>query len=506
MVILVLLALGCEKEENSPDWVVIPDCEAGSVVLGETWTGAELLGSDDQTGFDWLQEPNYAGPGMAAVDLDGDGWLDIAIANPLGPSHVLMGSAKGFSKGSVVVPQSFAIGAGDLNGDGRPDLLVSRWDGAAELVGVANASGDYTWSEVPNTVQDQGVGWSLADMDGDGDLDAYNARHRGVPDNTAITSGQEEGVQSMLFRNEGGTLVLDETALSRQQGMGMTFLGQWLDANEDGHLDLYQVRDFGPFVTPNLLLLGDGKGGFFGSDGSANIDIYSMGVAVGDVDGNGSPDLYITNIGSPVLLSNQAGRYVEATAAQGAYLAPSAERQSSWGVDLVDLDLDGFPEAAVLFGSVQFWGEPATIADSEGTFWKEGAAQPDALLWNKDGKLVEVPGLGDTAVGRGLVRGDWDRDGDPDLMTASWTPDLDIQIARYETLGGCGHGATLQVPVGTRITTLRGTQWLAPANSFSSSADELYFSVDISEEVEVQLPGHEAQTYFMKAGDILRIP
>ena len=161
-------------------------------------------------------------------------------------------------------------------------------------------------------------------------------------------------------------------------------------------------------------------------------------------------------------------------------------------MDLIDLDLDGLPEAALRFGPLIFWMEVPYVEDSSGQRWADADEQADALLLNSEDGFQVSEDFQSTEVGRAVIHGDWDRDGDPDLATTAWTEDGAL-IQLYETQGGCPGGVTVKGPIGTRITGPKGTQWILPANTFSSSAAEVYLTTGQSEsfqtELEVQLPG-----------------
>lgn len=503
MVSLLLLALAC-KDDPPVDSVVesTPECPAGRLDEARSWTATDLDGDSGVAAPNPLDHPNYSGPGMAVLDIDQDGWLDIAPANPDRDIRVLMGGEGGFTVGELVIPQAVSIAAADLDGDGADELFVGRWDGASDLVGRPDGAGGYTWTELPGTQEEQSHGFTFADFDGDGDLDLFLSRSRSWPEEQRILSGNEPGILSLYFENQNGELVADAEAVSEEDAIGLTFLAQVLDAEGDGDLDLYLGRDFGAYVTPNLLLLNDGSGRFSRDPGgTADLSVYGMGIGVGDIDGNAQPDLYVTNIGSPILLTNFGGSFVDATAALKAEVPPSEDRQTSWGTALIDLDLDGWPEAPVRFGTLIFWFE-TYVEDSNGVRWDESQAQPDALMWNQDGVMVPMEGFDDDAAGRGLVTGDWNRDGLPDLMTASWVGTEQIRLRAWLSMDGCGERATLQVPPGTRVRSARGTQWAAPVNSFSSSAHEVYLALDAGDQVEVQLPGQAVQTLTLEAGEI----
>ncbi len=250
--------------------------------------------------------------GMAAGDLDGDGYLDIYAALWNGPSHLLLNSADGTftditqSSGiGVAFPYAWQPVMADFNGDGRQDIYVAidfLWNalfinqGDATFVDLAPAAG------ADNAMNDMGV--AIADYDNDCDLDLY------------VTNIFSPGQYNILLRNDsqGGGIAFTETAEALGiddggWGWGATFL----DADNDGLLDLAATNGW---YTPMFL---DDTSRFFRrsaaeqpfEDVSAEVgfddSFWGSSLVALDFDREGDPDLLQTcNLGGPLrLLENR---------------------------------------------------------------------------------------------------------------------------------------------------------------------------------------------------------
>jgi hypothetical protein len=388
-----------------------------------------------------------AGAGGALFDADGDGWLDVFLVSggyrdgrPAAqqPRDALYHN-NGDGTFSEVTARSgigggYGMGCavGDVDGDGDLDLYVTRY-GANSLY---RNNGDGTFTDVTRRAGVAAGGWStsaaFADMDGDGDLDLYVARYleftprsqqlcavQGI--DVACPPRYYPGQSGILYRNNGDGTFSDVTRASgvlHPEGKGLGCL--WLDYDDDGDPDLYIAND----GVANNLYRNDGGGRFtdvalemgaaYGPLGNAE---GSMGVDAGDVDGDGRLDLFVGNFQNETdaLYRNEGSRFSYATEAAG--LGEASLPTLTFGVGLLDYDNDGRSDLFAVNGHVQ---DAIARIDPLCSF-----AQTRQLFHNEgDGRFQDVtatagPALTTPAVGRGAAFGDWDNDGDVDILVTN---------------------------------------------------------------------------------------
>jgi hypothetical protein len=477
----VLLVAGCVDEPAAiVDTGPAPaECAPLDLTLAQEWPRESLPRVHDAEGTQM---------GVALGDLDGDDWLDLLFA--YGGGSMAFRNQQGvlveepaFSVSGAAIPWGQAVALADLDGDVDLDAYLGRWEGEADKILWNDGSGGFTAEPLPGAPGTVYTG-TFGDADNDGDLDLYVARAATDMSFDDIAAGEQVGDPNVLYLlGEDGRYTDATERLPPDTLNGLTFQGAWLDADNDGDQDLYVANDGGPWVDPNHLLLNDGTGWFTEKEDCAcDIAMYSMGVAVGDPDEDGDPDLYITDVGGPNYLVNDGdGRFVDATLATGAAIPGTATSMTSWGTSFVDLDLDRDMDLVVTFGRS---GKNFEASDVPG---EDGDEQPDVVLLNNgDGTFVQATGLGyaDPERTRAVAVGDINRDGRPDLVT---TGKHFLKVWLGE--GGCATGLTVRVDAGGRNRSGLGsrvevevagrvtTQWMLPGVTGSSNAPELYFGL-----------------------------
>lgn len=390
-----------------------------------------------------------AGSGLAVADLNGDGLLDILLPQ-YGTDQILIQAEDGSftDQTSALWPENpdartMALNTVDIDGDGDEDVFACRElasnslylnDGAGVLSDVSAAWG----------VEGQERGCfnaAFGDIDGDGDLDlalgnndpCLSSRDGSGEDCSAIKALPSAEV---LWENTGAGFV-DITDRLSQDDMRASMMSvvTFLDLNADGDLDLLVVNDDRmevAFSRGHVAYLGDGAGGFedISASSGLGISMEGMGTGVGDLNGDGQPDLLITGFRDVALMLSAGALWYDADASLG--MVPTEEsRWFAWGAELVDLDNDTDLDAPVVFG----WLPPS--AEDENPL-----AQADALYINDGDDFSEQAagwGWDDPGYARGVAAVDINGDGWLDLLKRELGGPLLFDEAR------CGEAAWLTV-------------------------------------------------------------
>ena len=381
--------------------------------------------------------------GVVVFDYDGDGDEDVffvdggALPGYSGePARSRLfrndgGRFADVTERSRIVVRGYGAGAvaGDVDGDGDLDLYVTglganqlfRNDGDGSFADVTAAAGvgDARW----------GAGAAFADTDRDGDLDLYVANYADfTPAKHKDCRDQETGIAAYckprtypgltgrFYRNRGdGTFVEAAAAVGLAappaHGLGVGFF----DFDLDGWPDLYVAND----GDPNYLFHNRGDGTFeevamlAGAALSPNANPEAgMGIDLDDYDGDGRPDVVVTNFELEGLaLYQNLGDGLFQDARFVAKLAEPSLLSLGFGIDFADFDQDGDLDLAVANGHVN---------DVVGQL-RAGAqfAQRNQLYESRgDGTFVEAKdtGMDVVRVSRGLASGDLDGDGDLDMV------------------------------------------------------------------------------------------
>ena len=385
----------------------------------------------------FLLEPAQAG--AAFFDYDGDGRPDIFLTNGSGPNALYRNNGDGTfadvtAKADLADPDEVAIGVAcaDYNNDGNCDLLVTTLEGPK----LFRNNGDGTFTDVTKPARLHGyhghptsVAWT--DFDGDGYLDLYvaywfNLFPKPIHDPSLAAfrdSKRPEHRSHVLFKNNGDGTFTDVTEyLDPRPRHGTGLAVGFFDYDDDGRPDLYVVNDFGQYRGPNTLYHNAGPVG----DGWAFTDVSrqagaraemdGMGLAVGDYDGDGRLDMYMTNRGSNLLYRNRGdGTFEESTGSAGVGRGEvGGEYSVGWGNAFLDFDNDGLLDLYFVAGNIY------PKANVNGDYRPD---QPNALFHNRGaGKFRDVSaitGTDHTGVARGLAVADYDGDGFLDLLVAN---------------------------------------------------------------------------------------
>ena len=390
--------------------------------------------------------PETLGSGCAFLDYDADGWLDILLINGMDwPGHKRQRSTLRLYKnnrngtftdvtkaaGLDVEMCGLGVAVGDYNNDGFPDIFITcvgqnrlfRNTGNGTFLDVTRASGLSARQAFSTSAL-----WF--DYDRDGLLDLFVCNYvRWSPEHDVFCSldGKHKsfctpeayrGDTCWLFHNRGDGTFEDVTATSGIFDSSSKSLGAaMLDYDQDGWPDLLVAND----TQPNKLYknLRNGKfkdvaveaGLAFSTEGKARA---GMGVDVADFENSGNPGIAITNFDNEMIGLYRAvrpGTYDDISIAAGVGL-PS-KNTLGFGCAFLDVDLDGSLDLAVANGHIE-----ETVRNIHGNV---GYAQPPQLFLNQGRKFQDVAanvngGFAQPKVGRGLAYGDFDRDGDLDIL------------------------------------------------------------------------------------------
>jgi hypothetical protein len=405
------------------------------------------------TGFDYIVES--MGTGVAFIDYDNDGWMDLFVPNgtrfggaPAGTTNRLYknnrdGTFTDVTEKAGLVRTGWAEGVtvGDYNNDGLEDLFVTYW---GENVLYRN-NGDGTFTDVTKEAgllqggNHWGSGCCWVDYNRDGLLDLFVANYvrfdpQKVPKKGRSSTCNWKGLTiycgprgletdtMKLYRNNGnGTFrdVSKESGISKVTGsFGLSVVAA--DFDEDGWPDIFVACD----STPSLLFMNQRDGTFkeeaiergvaLSDDG---MEQAGMGVVTGDYNCDGHLDLFKPHFAedTPGLYRNDGkGRFREVTLEAGLGVET---RFINFGCGMEDFDNDGWPDLFVSSGNV--------YREVEKDLPQMPLRTPCYVFRNLDGKkfeeLMEEAGA-DVAmprIGRGCAFGDFDNDGDVDILLAA---------------------------------------------------------------------------------------
>jgi enediyne biosynthesis protein E4 len=404
--------------------------------------------------------PEQMGAGVALFDYDNDGDLDVFFVQG-GPLDAGSGDRKTgpscrlFRNDLTVGPdgkrslhftdvteraglalRTYGMGAavGDYDNDGYLDLFVTGVGGAT----LFHNNGDGTFTDVTAKAGLTDSLWSTSaafvDYDRDGRLDLFVAHyldfsiasnkvcHDAVGARDYCSPRAYTPVPAKLFHNDGNGRFSDATeaaGISKAYGAGLGVATG--DYNEDGWPDLYVAND----ATPNQLWINH-KDGTFRDEGllsgaalnAAGNPEGSMGIASGDFNLDGHEDLFVTNIvGETFALYVNDGHAVFEDARVKAGLGAPTAAFTGFGTDWFDYDNDGLPDLFIANGAVNIVeaqrGQPSPFRMRNQLFHNAGGGRFEET------SAVAGPAFQRAGIGRGAAFGDLDNDGDVDIVVTN---------------------------------------------------------------------------------------
>ena len=493
--------------------------------------------------------PETLGSGCAFLDYDGDGWQDILLVNSMDwPGHKRRwstpqlyrnnrdGTFTDVTKAAGLDVEIYGMGVavGDYNNDGFPDIFVTCVGQSRLFRNMGN--GKFTEvTKAAGLMERQGLSTSAVwvDYDRDGLLDLFVCNYvRWTAEHDVFCSldGKNKsyctpeayrGDTCWLYHNKGNGTFEDVTASSGVFDSSSKSLGvAMLDFDQDGWPDLLVAND----TQPNKLYrnLQNGKckdvavetGLAFSSDGKARA---GMGVDAADFENSGKPGIVITNFDNEMIgLYHYAGRGYDDVAMQEG-LGAASRNTLGFGCVFFDADLDGRLDIAVANGHID-----ETVRNIRGNV---GYAQPAQLFLNEGGgKFRDVAGevgggFDQPKVGRGLAVGDFDRDGDQDLLlttnnSGAYLYRNDVtngnRSIRFRLLGTKSNRDAIGAMVHLFVNGQQETRMVRSGSSYLSQSElPVTFGVGKTEQIErvvIDWPSGRNEDYKqLKAGKTFQV-
>ncbi|MCK6480283.1 MAG: CRTAC1 family protein [Planctomycetes bacterium] len=398
------------------------------------WTAPGPSGVDF-TSLSRMDAAGY-GQGAAVADVDGDGDLDIFLSQDDGPCALLLNdgrarftevaAAAGVRVSDAAHAKSTAFL--DYDRDGDPDLFVGR---AGEGNLLFRNRGDGTFEDATAAA---GIGGgapftmmaAVGDFDGDGWPDLYECNFA-VTDYDEPLSEQGTPAPNRLWRNGRDGTFTDVAGLLGVDDPLASWAAHWLDVDGDGDQDLLVANDrffFPSQSTRDRLFLNTGPAGGFsfeerGVEWGLAESHFGMGVALGDVDGDGTLDIYVSDLGDNELyLGSDAPPLVDRAPAWGLEAGwAGSQRLTSWGAAVADLDADGWNDLVVGNGFIHP-RDPGPMATSQVPHLYLRRPETPGVRFEEAGEAAGLRSL-DLRGSRGVIPCDLDGDGLLDLVVST---------------------------------------------------------------------------------------
>ena len=489
------------------------------------------------------------GCGVAFLDYDNDGWMDVLLLSgtrlegfPGGKeptSRLYHNNHDGTftdvtaKSGLAHTGWASAVCVGDYDNDGYNDLFITYW--GRNVLYHNNGNGTFTDVTQKAGLATKGVRWgsgcTFIDYDRDGKLDLFVANYLkfdldGAPEPGKGSNCMWKGIPvncgpkglptdtNLLYHNNGdGTFtdVSDRSGISKvRDRYPMTAVVT--DYNDDGWPDIYVACD----STASILYRNNHDGTFtdvaletasaYSEDGQAQA---GMGVTVGDYNGDGYPDIFKTHFADdlPALYKNTGRGFFEDASREAGF---DHTRYVQWGVGMADFDNDGWPDIMVATGNVYPEVEK---------YFKEYPYRGPRLVYRNlgNGRFKEItadcgPGANTPHSSRGCAFGDFDNDGDIDVLVMNMNEAPLLLRNEYNTARERGPNNWLKIKlvgtssnrsaIGARVRLKAGgrlqAQEVTSQSSYYSHNDmRLHFGLGTNKQsdlVEIRWPNGQTES------------
>lgn len=490
------------------------------------------------------------GCGVAFFDYDGDGWMDVLVLSGTrlegskASNRLYRNTRNGTfadvtsAAGLVRTGWASAVTVGDYDNDGDEDLFITYW--GQNVLYRNNGNGTFADVTAAAGVATSGVRWgsgcAFVDYDRDGLLDLFVANYlkfdlatapepgkgtncswKGVPVNCGPKGLPTD--THLLYRNAGnGTFVdvSERSGVAKVEGR-YAMTATVTDFDSDGWPDVYVACD----STASILYRNNRDGTFtdvaleagcaYNEDGQAQA---GMGVASGDYDGDGRPDLFKTHFSDdlPALYRNTGKGYYEDASRKAGF---DITRYVQWGAGLVDFDNDGWSDLLVATGSV--------YPEVEKVYPAYPYRGPRLVYHNLgNGRFREAtaacgPDVLIPKSSRGCAFGDYDNDGDVDVLVMNMNEAPQLLRNDYAGRPAANHWLGVKLrgtisnrsAIGARVWVTAGgrvqLQELTSQSSYYSFNDpRLHFGLGRSprpDVVEVRWPSGRTERFTGITGD-----
>jgi hypothetical protein len=417
------------------------------------------------------------GASVSVADFDGDGWSDLyATSSAFGTPNALLrnrgdGNFEDVASAAGVADlnragEGASMGSlwGDVDGDGREDLLVYRWGyqallrnetpsagGAARFCDVSESSGVRRWMNCNSAV--------FLDYDRDGDLDLYQAGYFherfdmwNLPSTEIMQDSFEFATnagRNFLLRNDGAGRFEDVTAQAGCDSTRWTLAVAAADMDGDGWVDLYLANDYGPEEL--FQNRGDGSFARMAGVGLDESSKSGMSATLGDFENSGRFGVFVTNIskagflfqGNNLRLNrlHAGGRLINVADVTSSRSRAVVDCGWGWGAQFGDLDNDGWLDLFVANGFLSaskerdYWYDMSKIAGGAGRVFEDarnwppigdkslsGYERSSVLRGLGEARFADVAercGVTDDLDGRGVALADLSNRGVLDVIVAN---------------------------------------------------------------------------------------